>query len=154
DKFAAGPGNEGDMVILADGFYVEYYLGEKNYDKAFEYGNKLFAADPDNFANALNMIRAASEKGDSGRLLSNGEKSAEILERYKDAPAPAGIAAEDWARQRRETIDSNKDGIVYVLQAVMNGSYPQKDAGRYAALLTKLAAIVPDPAYSVQALGV
>jgi len=32
-------------------------------------GDKLFALDPDNFQNAMNMIRAASEKGDSERLI-------------------------------------------------------------------------------------
>src|SRR6266699_400971 len=74
DKFAEGPGKEGDYPILADGLYVDYYLAQKNYGKAFEYGDKLFALDPDSFSNAMNMIRAASEKGDADRLISYGEK--------------------------------------------------------------------------------
>jgi len=53
---------EGDYPLVADGLYVDYYLAQKNYDKAFEYGDKLFALDPDNFQNALNMIRAARKK--------------------------------------------------------------------------------------------
>ena len=52
------------MAIVVDDLYVNYYIGQKNYDKAFEYGDKLFALDPDSFSNALNMVRAASEKGD------------------------------------------------------------------------------------------
>lgn len=154
EKFAAGPGKEGDMSILADGFYVDYYLSQKNYDKAFEYGDKLFAADPDNFANALNMIRAASETHNAERVLSYGEKAADILQRFKAAAPPAGTSPDDWTGQKKSTLDVNKDGIVYVLQVVMSGSYPQKDAPRYAAVLTKLADVVPDPAYAAQALGV
>src|SRR6266478_7675907 len=60
--FAEGAGKEGDYPILANGLYVDYYLAQKNYDKAFEYGDQLFALDQDNFQNAMNMVRAASEK--------------------------------------------------------------------------------------------
>src|SRR5260370_39468231 len=56
DKFAAGPGSEGDNPIPAEGLYVDYYIEQKNYDKALEYGDKLFALDPDNFQNDLNVI--------------------------------------------------------------------------------------------------
>ena len=87
-KFADGIGKEGDNPILADGLFVDYYLAQKNYDKVFEYGDKLFAADPDNFQNAINMVRASVEKGDLDRLSSYGEKAGAIVQRYKAAPAP------------------------------------------------------------------
>ena len=48
-QFADGPGKEGDYPILADGLFVDYYLGQKNYDKVFEYGDRLFVLDPDSF---------------------------------------------------------------------------------------------------------
>src|SRR2546426_5893003 len=126
DKFAAGPGNEGDNPILANGLYVDYYIALKNYDKAFEYGDKLFAVDPDNFQNAMNMIRAASEKGDSERLTAYAEKTGGILKRYKEAPAPAGADASQWEHQKSQTLENNKDGIVYVQQAVYNGAIQAK----------------------------
>ena len=154
DKFAAGPGKEGDNPILADGLYVDYYIAQKNYDKAFEYGDKLFTVDPDNFQNVMNMIRAASEKGDSERLVGYGEKAQGILKRYMDAPAPAGTAAPDWDRQKSQTLESNKDGIAYVQQAVYNGALQAKDAGKRAGLLTRFALIFPDSPYVNQALGV
>src|SRR5882757_9554052 len=93
DKFAAGPGSEGDNPLVVDGLYVDYYIEQKNYDKAMEYGDKLFALDPDSFQNAMNMIRAASEKGDSERVVGYGEKAAGILKRFKGAAAPEGTAA-------------------------------------------------------------
>ncbi len=154
DKFAAGPGKEGDNAILADGLYVDYYIAQKNYDKAFEYGDKLFTLDPDNFQNAVNMIRAASEKGDSDRLVGYGEKAQGILKRYKDAPAPAGTADPDWDRQKSLTLESNKDGIAYIQQAVYNGALQAKDAGKRAGLLTRFAQTYPDSPYANQALGV
>src|SRR5229473_1579141 len=120
EKFAAGPGSEGDYPLVADGLFVDYYIGQKNYDKAFEYGDKLFALDPDNFQNAMNMIRAASEKGDSERLMAYAEKTAGILKRYKEAPAPTGTDASRWEQQRSQTLENNKDGIAYIQQAVYN----------------------------------
>src|SRR6266404_4611653 len=71
DKFAAGPG-QGNMALVANELYVNYYLAQKQYDKAFEYGDKLFAIDAGNFQNAMNMIRAASEKNDAEKLLAYG----------------------------------------------------------------------------------
>jgi tetratricopeptide (TPR) repeat protein len=154
DKFAAGPGSEGDIAILADGLYVEYYLGQRNYDKAFEYGDKLFTLDPDSFQNAMSMIRAASEKGDVDRLVSYGDKAQKILTRYKDAAAPAGTGASEWERQKSQTLEGNKDGIAYIQQAVYNGALQAKDAGKRAGLLTRFAQTFPDSPYANQALGV
>ena len=154
DKFAAGPANEGDYPLVADGLYVDYYIAQRNYDKAFEYGDKLFALDPDNFQNAMNMIRAASEKGDAERLVAYAEKTAGILKRYKEAPAPAGTDASHWEQQKSQTLENNKDGIAYVQQAVYNGALQVKDASRRAGYLARFAQAFPDSPYANQALGV
>ncbi len=154
DKFAAGPGKEGDYQLLADSLYVETYIALKNYDKAFEYGDKLFALDADNFQNALNMVRAASEKGDVDRLMAYGEKAAGILQRYKDAPAPAGMSEAAWTDQKARTLETSKDGVAYVQQAVFSGAYQLKDAGKKAAMLARFAQMFPDSPYANQALGV
>src|SRR5271170_4546202 len=122
DKFSSSLG-QGDMAIIADDLYVNYYIAQKNYDKAFEYGDKLFALDPDNFSNALNMVRAASEKGDIDKLMSYGEKVPGILQRFKATPAPEGVDATSWQRQLKDTLDSNKDNILYIEQALYLGAY-------------------------------
>ena len=154
DKFAAGPGSEGDNAILADGLYVDHYISQKNYDKALEYGDKLFALDPDNFQNAMNMIRAAAEKGDSERVVGYGEKAQGILKRYKDAPAPAGTTSQAWEDQKAKTLESNKDGIAYIQQLVYNAAIQAKEAGKRAGLLTRFAQTFPDSPYANPALGV
>jgi len=154
NKFAEGPGKEGDYPLVADGLYVDHYIAQKNYDKAFEYGDKLFALDPDSFQNAMNMIRAASEKGDSERLIGYGEKAQGILKRYKEAPAPVGTQPQVWEEQKARTLESNKDGIAYIQQAVYNGALQAREAGKRAGLLTRFAQTYPDSPYANQALGV
>src|SRR5690348_11448115 len=153
-KFAEGPGKEGNYPLVADGLFVEYYLGQKNYDKAFEYGDKLFALDPDSFQNAINMVRAASEKGDADRLMSYGEKAGGIMQRYKAVAAPAGTAASAREEEKARTLEANKDSYVYIQQLVFSGVYQAKDAGKRATLLVKFAQVFSDSPFANQALGV
>lgn len=153
DKFAAGAG-QGDAAILANEQYVNYYLSQKQYDKAFEHGDKLFALDPENFQNAVNMVRAASEKGDADKLLAYGEKAQNILTAYKTSAAPSGTAAEQWEQQKTRTLENNQDNIRYVQQAVYGGAYQAADPAKRADLLLQFAKIFPDSTYAVPALSV
>jgi len=153
-NFADGPGKEGNYPLLAYGLFVDYYLGQKNYDKVFEYGDKVFALDPDSFQNAISMVRAAAEKGDLDRLISYGETSSGIMQRFKASAAPAGTSDAVWAEQKTRTLEANKDSYTYIQQLVLNGVYQAKDAAKRAALLVKFATIFPDSPYAVQALGV
>ena len=153
-KFAEGPGKEGDYALVANNLFVEYYLGQKNYDKTFEYGDKLFALDPDSFQNAVNLVRAAAEKGDADRLISYGEKAGGIIQRYKVAAAPAGTDEKAWQEQKERTLEVNKDSLTYVEQLVLSGVNQTKEAGKRAGFLVKFAQIFPDSPYAPKALGV
>ncbi len=153
DKFSSTLG-QGDMAIIADDLYVNYYIAQKNYDKAFEYGDKLFALDPDSFSNAVNMVRAASEKGDTDKLMAYGEKVPGILQRFKASPSPSGMEADNWERQKTATLDSNKDNITYVEQAIFLGIYRTQNPAKRAGLLTHFAELFPSSPYAIQALGV
>ena len=152
DKFAASA--QGDMAILADDQYVNYYIGAKNYDKALEYGEKLFVLDPDNFSNAVNMVRAAQGKGDVNKMFSYGEKSAQILQRYKEKAAPEGMKPETWDSQKAQTLQDVHDTVVYVEQLLVDAAYHTPDAAKRAALLVRFAQLFPDSPFANQALGV
>ena len=154
EKFAEGPGKDGDYPLVANGLFVDYYLGQKSYDKAFEYGDKLFALDPDNFENAINMVRAASEKGDVDKLSSYGEKAGGIIQRFKASPAPEGTPAAAWDEQKSRALEANKESYVYVQQLVFSGVYQVKEPAKRAALLVKFGQAFPDSTYANQALGV
>ncbi len=152
DKFAAIA--QGDMAIVVDDQYVNYYIGAKNYDKAFEYGDKLFALDPDNLPNAVNMVRAAQGKGDVDKLFAYGEKTAQILKRYKEKPAPDGTKQENWDRLKAQTLQDVHESVAYVEQLVFDGAYRASNPAKRAALLVRFAQLFPDSAYASQALGV
>lgn len=152
DKFAASV--QGDMVIVADDQYVNYYIGAKSYDKALEYGEKLFALDADNFSNAVNMVRAAQGKGDVNKMFSYGEKSAQILQRYKEKAAPEGMKQETWDSQKAQTLQDVHDTVVYVEQLLVDAAYHTPDAAKRASLLVRFAQLFPDSPFANQALGV
>lgn len=152
DKFAASA--QGDMVILADDQYVNYYIAAKNYDKAFEYGDKLFALDPDNFSNGVNMVRAAQGKGDVNRMFSYGEKTAQILQRYKVQAAPEGMNQATWDSQKTQTLQDVHETVVYMEQLLVDGANRTGDAAKRAALLVRFAQLFPDSPFANQALGV
>src|SRR5882724_5654523 len=136
DKFASELG-QGNMTIVADDLYVNYYLAQKNYAKTYEYGDKLFALDPDNLSNAVNLVRAASEAGDADKLMAYGEITSGILKRFNVAPAPAGTAEDQWKQGKASALQSSADSIKYIEQAVYAGIYQTQDAGKRASQLAK-----------------
>jgi tetratricopeptide (TPR) repeat protein len=152
DAFAKAH-TDGDFAIVADEQYVNYYIAAKQYDKAFEYGDKLFVLDPDNFNNAVNMVRAAGEKGDVDRLFSYGEKAFRILQHFKAAPAPEGTPADAWQQQKAQRLDGIKEDVSYVEGTLLNAAYQTKDAAKKADYLQRFATYFPDSPNTEQAMN-
>lgn len=143
---------DGDLQIVADEQYVLYYINEKRYDKAFEYGDKLFALDPDNYSNAVNMVRAANEKGDTEKLFAYGEKSQAILQRFTASNPPEGTSPDNWARIKTEKLGSIKDNRDYIQQSLLRAAYGVKDPTKKADYLQRFAKIYPNSREGEQAL--
>ncbi len=150
DKWLAEYG-KGDLAILAYELYVAHYTAEKNYDKAFEYGEKLLAVDPDAFSTAANLFRLAQEKPDVPRMFSYGEHVAGILARFQARPPQEGISAEDWARSKKETLADLSSTISYVEYGMFTAGFQTQDAAQKAALLERFVAAFPKSAYATNA---
>jgi len=143
---------EADYQILADEQYVNYYINAKQYDKAFEYGDKLFALDPDNFQNALNMIRAANEKGDTEKLFKYGEKAMSIIQAFQKSPPPSGADAQSWERSKAEKLEAQKANLDYIHQSLVTAAYNVKDPATKAGYFERLAKMYGDTPDGTQAL--
>ena len=141
DKFAANIA-QGDLAIVADDLYVNYYIAAKNYDKAFEYGDKLFALDPDSFANGVNMVRAAQEKGDTDKLVLVRRQSGRHFEALQGRSGSGRERPHGWDNTKKQTLENAHDSIVYVQQLVFNGAYQTPDVTKRAALLHAIRADV------------
>jgi tetratricopeptide (TPR) repeat protein len=150
DKFAAELGT-GDMAIVADDLYVNYFLAAKNYDKVFEYGEKLWALDPDAFSNGVNLVRAAQEKNDLAKLFDYGEKTGAIVRRYKARPAPEGKSAEEWQQDVTAKLAEVRENLSYIEQSLFFSAYRNPDLAGRAAYLLRFADAFPESSYAIQA---
>lgn len=144
--------SDGDYQIVADEQYVNYYINAKQYDKAFEYGDKLFALDADNFQNALNMVRAANEKGDTDKLFTYGEKAMSIVQRFKGSTAPAGTTADTWEQNKADKLASQKDNLDYIQQSLVSAAYSIKDPAKKANYFERIAKMFAGTPEETQAL--
>ncbi|MBI1737981.1 MAG: hypothetical protein HYR58_01890 [Acidobacteria bacterium] len=150
DKWLAEYG-KGDLAILAYELYVAHYAAEKNYDKAYEYGEKLLGLDPNAVDTAVTLFRLAAEKPDTPRMYSYGERVAAIIERYKARPPDEGTNADDWTRVKTERVADLNSTIGYVHYAMFTAGYQAQDPAQRAALLERFATAYPKSPYATNA---
>ena len=150
DKWLADFG-KGDMAILAYEIYLSHYTAEKNYAKAYEYGEKLLAVDPDAIDTAGSLFRIAQETSDVPKMFSYGERFAAIIERYKARPAPEGKSAEDWAQTKEQALTDVAGTIGYVQYGMFTTGYQAKEPAQKAVLLERYATAFPKSPYTSNA---
>ncbi|MFZ0415152.1 MAG: hypothetical protein WBE20_04665 [Candidatus Acidiferrales bacterium] len=150
DKFAADHAS-GNYALLTDQLYVSVYTDEKNYDKAFEYGDKALAIDPDNFSTGVDLVRAGDQAADAMKLAHYAEAVAAMIARYKTSPAPAGRTAEDWEKLQATTLQSVQTDLQYVEYAFYNSARKAPDPAARGALLERCVAAFPDSSYAKSA---
>src|SRR5260370_23112418 len=142
---------KGYLELLADQLYVQSYLAQKNYAKAYEYGDKALAREPNDFSTAVNMVHAADEQGDPNKLFREGEKAAAIVTRYKASPPLEGVDADRWNAQKANTLKNAEGDIGYVQYVMINAAYKTADPNARAALFERYVAVFPDSSYTTTA---
>jgi tetratricopeptide (TPR) repeat protein len=150
DKWLADFG-KGDMAILAYEIYLSHYAAAKDYDKAFEYGERILQLDPDSFSTSVNLVQLAQQKGDAAKLVEYGERIGAILQRYKAKPAPEGTDAELWRRQKEDAFASVAGTVQSVEYAMYTASYQAPEPAARAALLERFVSAFPSSAYAPNA---
>src|ERR1700693_1950440 len=143
DKYMADYG-KGDSALAAYEIYISVYAAQKNYDKAFEYGDNMFAGDPDSISTAETLFPLAQEKNDVDRMFTYGEKMEEIVARYKARPAPEGMNPKEWESRQATALNEVKDQVRYVQVTLFQIVSQQPDPKRKAQLLERYATGFPD----------
>src|SRR5260370_14239618 len=100
------------------------------------------------------MVRGAQGKGDVNKMYSYGEKTAQILQRFKDKPAPEGKKQEAWDTRKAQTLQDVHESVTYVQQLLFDAAYRTADGVKRAGLLVRFAQLFPDSPFATQALGV
>src|SRR5260370_22376245 len=99
------------------------------------------------------MVRAAQEKGDVGKLFDYGEKTGNIVARYRAQGPPEGTSPEDWAQQKARTLSDIKDNLTYVEQSLFSAAYATAGPEARPVVLTRSPTAFPDSNYARPAMG-
>jgi tetratricopeptide (TPR) repeat protein len=150
DKFMADFG-KGDLELLADQLYASSYVAQKNYAKAYEYGQKALALDPDNLSTAVTLVHAADEQGDIAKLFDAAGHANTIVTRYKASPPPVGMSKENWEQQKQGILRGAQDDISYLQNATFNAAYKLTDSKSRASYMDRFAKDFPDSSYAINA---
>ncbi|HEV2388947.1 MAG TPA: hypothetical protein VGS20_17025 [Candidatus Acidoferrales bacterium] len=140
-KFAADHPS-GDMALAADELFVTDYFNLKNYAKAYEYGDKALALNPDDLGVAIQLIQAGQMQGSDEKVAAYGQRVIQMVARYKTAPPPAGMTPADWESQKQASLTRDQDQINWAADALYRGAVELARANRVADARAALNAVV------------
>jgi len=148
DKFSAELGT-GDMAMLANELYMDYYLNTKNWDKLAESAQKQLQLDPDNFFASMQLLRAHSEKHEAAKEFEAGEKSGAIVTKYRSQQPPADTDASSWRARHDQYLTDAHDDIQYIQASMLDVAYHAQTPAERASLEERFVASYPDSPYAV-----
>jgi tetratricopeptide (TPR) repeat protein len=143
NKFAATHPT-GDMALMANNLYVSIYSSLKEYTKAYEYGDKALALDPNNLNVAVELIRDAQLQGSTSKMVHYGVKVGQMVSKYKAKPAPAGMSANEWTAQQKQTLDSAQPDVDWVVQSVYTAISNEGSSSTQKAHMAQMAKVFPN----------
>lgn len=101
ERFDASP-----VALLGYSLFQEAYLAENRYDDAIAAGQEIVRRDPRNFAARVRMVRASVGKGDLAAAFDTAAQAHQLLEAAPAAPAPEGVSAEAWRREKQQLLQT------------------------------------------------
>ena len=151
DQFMKDYGAKPDLALLAETLYANAYLQAKDYQQAIEHGEKVLAADPNNFATAINLVRAAAGKPDAAKAFDFADQAVAIVARYKTAPPPAGSSPQSWAAQQSDTLKSAQEDIASIQYDLFTVTSQVADGAQRASQFERFLKSYPDSTYAPNA---
>lgn len=150
DKFLAEFGQT-EMALLAYERYIAIYVADKNYDKAFEYGERALQSDPENLGVMVTMMRAAVDMGNTAKALEYGDRAGALLQRFHQAGPPAEMDEAAWKERKAMLLERASDQISYVQYTAFNIAYQTQDPEQKLALFERYLKNFPDSPYASNA---
>lgn len=145
-KFVADFGQT-DIVLLAYERYVAIYSADKDYARAFEYGEKALQFDPGSLNAAIGLVRTAQEAGNLQKMFDYGDRAGAILRQYKASAAPADTDADAWKELQRLAFERSAEQIGYLHSSLLNAASQLSDPAGKVALLDRYIKAFPDSPY-------
>lgn len=147
DKFSAAH-PAGDMALMADNIYVDLYSSLRNYAMAYQFGDKALALDPFDLDVAVQLVRDAQLQNNIAKMVTYALRVGKMVADFKAQPPPAGIPADQWALQQKQTLASVQAQVNWVAQSAYALISSERPSSAKTAQLSELEKTFPNSSYS------
>lgn len=138
-----------DAALFGFEALLAHYAEAKDYARAYEYGEKMLALDPENFNAASVLMRLAQEQGNTAKMFDYGWRIGALLARYKASPMPEDVPSpQEWDRIKEKNLTEAAEQIQFVQYTLFSAAYQTPDPAARASLLEKFSGAFPDSPYA------